>query len=91
MDIGMEFGISTCTVLTLKRRKRVNCRCIELPDGERIENPNDDRYKYFGIMKLDNILHRDMYDKVIIACFKRLKLLMKSRLNSRNLATTFNI
>ena len=45
-DIGMEFGISKCAVISLKRGKRVECSGIPLLSGESIGNPEDDDYKY---------------------------------------------
>ena len=33
-DIGMEFGVSKCAVVNLKRGKRVGARGIKLPTGE---------------------------------------------------------
>ena len=33
-DIGMEFGLEKCGILTLKRGKVARCEGIKLPDGE---------------------------------------------------------
>ena len=33
-DIRMQFGISTCAILIMKREKIVKCDCISLPDNE---------------------------------------------------------
>ncbi|XP_014781114.1 uncharacterized protein LOC106876884 [Octopus bimaculoides] len=84
-DIGMEFGISKCEVLTLERGKR------ELPNGEIMEDQDDDGYQHLGILELGNILHKEMKDKFIAAYFKRFKLLLKSKLNSRNHVTAISI
>lgn len=56
-----------------------------------MEDPYDDRYKHLGVLELDNILHREMKDKTITVYFKRVKLFLKSKLDSRNLVTAFNI
>lgn len=37
---------------------------IELLFKEVMTVPNESRYKYIGILKLDGILHRDMKDRV---------------------------
>ena len=33
-DIGIEFGLKKCGILTLKRDKAARCKGIKLPDGE---------------------------------------------------------
>ena len=48
-DIGMEFGISKCSVVTLKRGRRVESRGIKLPDGEEMTEPDCEGYKYLGV------------------------------------------
>ena len=34
IDIGMEFGMNKCGILTMKRRKVVRCEGIKLPNSE---------------------------------------------------------
>lgn len=48
--VSMKFGISTCTVLKRKLRKRVASAGIELPTGETISGPKENGYKYLGIL-----------------------------------------
>lgn len=40
--------------------KKSSDRSLELPNGERMEDPDDDGNKYFGILKMDNIFYREM-------------------------------
>ena len=47
-------------------------------------------YKYLGILELDDILHDKMKANIADAYFNRLGLLLKSKLNSRNLITGIN-
>ena len=56
-DIGLEFGITKCAVVAIKRGKRSHCRGVQLPT-------DDSGYKYLGILELDDILHRKMTEKV---------------------------
>lgn len=56
-DIGMEFGILKFTMLTLKQVGNC-CRGIELPNGVKMEEPDDNEYKPLGVLRLENILHR---------------------------------
>ena len=47
-DIGMKFGIDKCEVLALKRGWLVRSEGIELPDGERMKEVDQEGYKYVG-------------------------------------------
>lgn len=62
-----------------------------MTNEERMEGTNDNEGKYFGILELDNIVHREMEDKIITACLKHLKRLLKSKLYSRNILITIRI
>ena len=84
-DIGMEFGISKCAVVTLKRGRRVESRGIKLPDGEEMTEPDCEGYKYLGVLEIDTIMCSEMKAKVKDVYLRRLRLLLKSKLNGRNL------
>lgn len=56
-----------------------------------MEDPNGDGYKHLRILELDNILHTVMKYKLTTVDIKRFKLLLKSKLHTRNLMTTINI
>ena len=89
-DIGMEFGISKCAVVNLKRGKRVNARGIKLPTGEEMKEPDPAGYKYLGVLELDVILCKEMRMKVRKEYTRRITLLLKSQLNGRNLFLAIN-
>ena len=89
-DIGMEFGISKCAVLSMKRGKKSVAKHIVLPTGESMIEPDDDGYKYLGILELDDIMTKEMKEKVRTSYFKRLKLLLRSKLNAKNLFLAIN-
>ena len=60
-DIGMEFGISKCAVLIMKRGKICTCEGIVFPDAEIIKGLEEgDGYKYLGILEADDLKHNDM-------------------------------
>merc|ERR1711955_118921 len=86
----MEFGISKCAVLSMKRGKKVEAKQIVLPSGEAMMEPGEEGYKYLGILEFDSILKEEMKEKVRKLYFKRLKLLAKSKLNGRNLFLGIN-
>ena len=52
-DIGMEFEIKKCEILTMKRCKIVRSDGIKLPDGRVIEQVGQKGYTYLGIIELD--------------------------------------
>ena len=63
-DIGMEFGIKKCGILTMKRGKIVKSEGIKLPNGEVMKQIGQERYTYLGIIKLDKIKETEMKEKI---------------------------
>ena len=59
-DIKMEFGITNCASVTMKRGKRVKSTAIRLPNDEEIAEAGNEGYKYLGILDLDDILCNQM-------------------------------
>ena len=86
----MAFGVSKCAVLSMKRGKRVGCHGIKLPNREEMGEPDDEGYKYLGVLELDDIMCREMKNKVKDTYLKRLRLLLKSKPNSRNMLSAIN-
>lgn len=89
-DIGMEFGLKKCGVLTLKRGKIARCEGIVLPNGEVMKEVEEDGYTYLGIVELDKIKEQEMKDKTITEYKRRLRLILKSKLNGKNKITAVN-
>ena len=52
-DIGMEFEIKKCGILTMKRGKIVKSEGIKLPDGEVMKQVGQEGYIYLGIIDLE--------------------------------------
>ena len=48
-DIGMEFGIKKCGILTMKRGKIVKSEGMKLPDGEVMKQFGQEGYTYLDI------------------------------------------
>ena len=81
-DIGMEFGLKKCGVVTLKKGKLVKFDGIHLPNQEIMKQVDENEYTYFGILGLDEIKEHEM---TITAEYKRrLRLILKSKLNGKN-------
>jgi hypothetical protein len=89
-DIRMEFGISKCATVSLKRGKRTHMDGIKLPNGQELGDPDAEGYKYLGVLELDDMLTKEMKSKVRDTYLKRLSLLLKSKLNGRNLFLAIN-
>ena len=89
-DIGMEFGIRKCAIIILKRGKIVRRQCIELPNGETMKEVEQEGYTYLGIVELDKIKENEMKEKTIKEYKRRLRLILKSKLNGKNKITAIN-
>ena len=89
-DIGMEFGIKKCGILTMKRSKIVKNEGIKLPDGKVIRQVGQEGYKYLGIIELDKIKETEMKQKITKEYKRRQRLILKSRLNGINKVTVIN-
>ena len=55
----MEFGIKKCGVIVLKRGKLVSSEEVEMPDGERIKEVEENGCKYLGIRIQQNQENQD--------------------------------
>ena len=55
-DIKMEFGLSKCGVLIMKRGKVVESDGLCMPDGAMMRNIEEGRYKYHGILEADGMM-----------------------------------
>ena len=89
-DIGMKFGIDKCAVLGLERGRLVRSEGIELPDGERMKEVDEEGYKYLGVLQLDKILYKDMKENIRNEYIRRVKLICKSKLNAGNFISGMN-
>ena len=90
-DIGMEFGIEKCAMLVMERGKIVKSVGIELPDGKVIKSLQEgESYKYLGILEADRFLEEKMKLNVSKEYIRRLRKVLKSKLNSGNLVRGVN-
>ena len=62
-DIGMEFGMKKCVILTMRRRKVVKCEGIKLPNSEVMKEVEKEGYTYLAIVELDKIKEYEMKKK----------------------------
>ena len=89
-DIGMKFGLKKCGVVILKKGKLVKFDGIHLPNQKIMKEVDENRYTYFDILELDKIKEHKMKIKVTAKNKKRLRLILKSKLNGKNKIQTIN-
>ena len=90
-DIGMEFGIEKCAVLVMDKGKIVKSVGIQLPDGNVISSLQEgESYKYLGILEADKFLEEKMKLNVLKEYIRRLRKVLKSKLNDGNLVREVN-
>ena len=69
----------------------VRAVAIELPDGNRIKEVNLNGYKYLGVWQLDSIMNREMKETMKSEYIRRVKMLLRSKLNGGNVIAGMNI
>ena len=90
-DIGMEFGIDKCAMLSLKRGNIVASDGIKLPDKSLIKSMKEgESYKYLGILQTDRIWHKEMKIEVGREYKRRVRKLLETKLNGGNLVKGIN-
>ena len=91
-DIGMEFGLPKCAVMTAKRGKITHSNDMELSCGTKIHGlGTDDSYKYLGMLEADTIKQQQMKKKTKQEYFKRVRQVLKSDLNAGNSVQSINV
>ena len=90
-DIGMKFGIEKCAVLVMEKGKIVKSVGIELPDGKIIKSLQERKsYKYLAILEADKFLEQNMKLNVSKEYIRRIRKVLKSKLNGGNLVRGVN-
>ena len=89
-DIGMEFGIKIWGVVNLKKGELVKFYGIHLPDQQIMKEVDENGYSYLGILQLDEIKEHEMNNKVTAEYKRRLRLILKSKLNGKNKIQAIN-
>ena len=89
-DIGMEFGLKKCGVVILQNRKLVKFDGIHSPNQEIMKEVDENGYTYLGILELDEIKEHEIKIKVTAEYKRRLRLILKSKLNGKNKIQAIN-
>ena len=91
-DIGMQFGIDKCAITVIKRGKLDNRNNdIVLGNQEKITSLDENNcYKYLGMLEVDNIKQKEMKTQIEKEYIRRLRKILKSKLNAGNLVKAIN-
>ena len=87
----MEFGLDKCATLVLNKGKPTQLENVKLPNNEIIKGLSlQESYKYLGILQGDNIKHDQVKEKTSKEYLKRLRKILKSKLNGGNSIKAIN-
>ena len=90
-DMGIEFGIKKCATSVMEKGKIVKSVGIELPDDKVIKSLQEgESYKYLEILEVDKYLEGKMKLNVSKKYIRRIRKVLKSKLNGGNLAQGVN-
>ena len=90
-DIEMEFGLDKSATLVLNKGKPTQLENVKLPNNEIIKGLSlQESYKYLGILQGDNIKHDQVKEKTSKEYLKRLRKILKSKLNGGNSIKAIN-
>ena len=87
----MGFGLGKCAKATLFRGKLLKAKNITLDIATVIKvlEP-EERYKYLGVTEGDAIQHSSIREKFRKECFRRVRSILRSELNTRNRIDAIN-
>ena len=87
----MEFGLDKCPKASFKRGKKVSAEGISLNNIQVIQDLDEaETYKYLGMKEGEGVQHHKMKVKIRKKYKRRIKLLLKSKLNARNKIAAIN-
>ena len=90
-EIEMEFGLEKCAMLVMEKGKIVKSVGIEFPDRKVIKSLQEGKsYKYLGIFEADKFLEEKMKLNVSKEYIRRIRKILKSKLNGGNLVRGVN-
>ena len=87
----MEFGIEKCAMLVMEKGKIVKSVGIELPNGKVMKSLQEgESSKYLGILQIDKFLEEKMKLNVSKEFIRRIRKVLRSKLNGGNLVRGVN-
>ena len=75
----------------MKKGNHVSSNGVKMPDNEEIKDIDKDQgYKYLGVLEADKIKDKEMKEKIQKEYFRRVRRILKSKLNSGNTILAIN-
>ena len=85
-DIGIKFGIEKFTMLVIEKGKITKSVGVEFSDTKIIKSlEKGECYKYTGILEAERVLEEEVKREVFKVYFRKLKKVLKSKLNGGSL------
>ena len=79
-----SLGFKKCGLLIMKTGKAITCEGIELANGMTMKEVESEGYRYLGILELNKVKDKEMKEQFQKEYMRRLKAVLKSKLNGRN-------
>ena len=90
-DIGMEFGLDKCAKASFVRGKLQKTSSINLDIDTAIRDLDpQETYRYLGVNEGDGIKHASTKEKIRKEYYQRIRLVLKTELNSKNRIEAIN-
>ena len=90
-DIKLEFIFSKSASLEMKRGKVLQREGIVVPNGEMVKCVEEEkRYKYLGLLEVDEIKQVEIKEFISKKYFRRMRVILKSKLNDGNIISAIN-
>ena len=91
-EIGMQFGIDKCVMLVMKKENIVKSNGIQLPKDKVIKSlEKGESSKYLGVLEADEVMVNEMTDKGKKECYRRVRKVLETTLNSGDVFKAINI
>ena len=92
-DVGMKFGLEKFAKVTFIKGRFEKSRSIELDNRKKIRKEleqEEEAYKYLGVNESNGIQHATMKEKIRKECYRRVRAVLKTELNSANRIRAIN-
>ena len=86
----MCFGLDKCGMLVVEKGVKKRSRGVVLPNGDIIKEIDETGYKYLGVLEAEDILEKEMKVRLKGEYYRRVKLLLKSKLHGGNMIKGIN-
>ena len=86
----LERSLVLKSVLVVEKGVRKKCEGMELPEREVIKEFDESGYKYVGVLEAEQLLESELKDKLRAEYFRRVRLLVRSKLYVGNVIRGMN-